>query len=121
MRNGGDVLNHNNFQASGLEGADSGLTTLTGALDVDLNGLQAVLLGSIGGSLSSALCGKGSGLTGATEAQTAGGSPGQSVTLQVGDGHHGVVERGADMSSALLNYLALSAALDNLLSSPLIP
>ena len=59
MRNGSHVLDHNDFQASGLEGADSGLTALTGALDIDLNGLQAILLGSIGGSLSSALCSEG--------------------------------------------------------------
>ena len=83
MRNGGDVLDHNNFQASGLEGADSSLTTLTGALDVDLNGLQAIFLSSVCSGLSCSLSCEGSRLTGTTEAQTAGGSPGQSIALQV--------------------------------------
>ena len=45
---------------------------------------------------------EGSGLTGTTEAQTTGGSPGQGVTVQVGDGDHGVVEGRANMHSALL-------------------
>ena len=40
MRNGSDVLDHNNFQTSGLQCPDSSLTSLTGALNIDLNGLQ---------------------------------------------------------------------------------
>ena len=88
MRNGSHVLDHHDFQTSGLQGADSGLTTLTGALNIDLNGLQAVLLSSSGSGLGCGLSCEGSGLTGTTEAQTTGGSPGQGVAFQVGDGDH---------------------------------
>ena len=55
MRNGSHVLDHHDFQTSGLQGADSGLTTLTGALNIDLNGLQAVLLSSSGSGLGCGL------------------------------------------------------------------
>ena len=40
MRNGGDVLDGYNFQTCGLESTDSSLTSLTGALNIDLDGLQ---------------------------------------------------------------------------------
>ena len=86
MRNGSHVLDHDDFQASGLQSADSSFTTLTGALNINLNGLQAAVVDrSLGSGLSSSLCGKGSGLTGTTEAQTAGGSPAQGIAFQVGD------------------------------------
>ena len=41
MRNGSHVLNHNDFQAGSLQGADRSLASLAGALNIDLNGLQA--------------------------------------------------------------------------------
>ena len=89
MRNGSHVLDHNNFQACGLQSADSSFTSLTGSLDINFNGLQAAGVdGCLGSGLSSSLGGKGSGLTGTTETQTAGGSPGNGVTVQIGDGDH---------------------------------
>ena len=47
MRNGGDVLDHYDFQTSGLQRTDGCFTSLAGALNIDLNGLQAILLGSV--------------------------------------------------------------------------
>ena len=75
MGDGSHVLNHNDFQTCGLQSPDGGLTSLAGALDVDLNGLQAVLLSSVGSGLGCGLSCEGSGLTGTTEAQTAGEMP----------------------------------------------
>ena len=72
MRNGSHVLDHNDFQAGGLQGADRSLTSLAGALHIDLNGLQAMLHRSLGSSLSRGLGSEGSGLLGTTEAQSAG-------------------------------------------------
>ena len=40
MRNGGDVLNHYDFQTCSLQSPDGSLTSLTGALNKDLDGLQ---------------------------------------------------------------------------------
>ena len=117
MRNGGDVLDHVDLEASGLQSADSGFTALAGALDVHFDGLQAMLHSSLGSRLGSHLSGEGSGLSGTAEAQTTGGSPGQSIALEVGDGNHGVVEGGADMRGTLLDVLTLAASLDDLLSS----
>ena len=89
MRNGSHVLDHNDFQASGLQSADCSFTTLTGALNVNLNGLQAAVVDScLSSGLSSSLSSEGGGLTGATEAQAAGGSPRQGIAFQVGDGNH---------------------------------
>ena len=51
MGDGSDVLDHGHFQAHGLQGADGGLTTLARTLHEDLNGLQAMLHGGLGGGL----------------------------------------------------------------------
>ena len=89
MRNGSHVLDHNDFQTCGLESADSSLTSLAGALHLDLDALQAASIdGCLGGSLGCHLGSVGSGLSGTAEAQTTGGSPGQGVAFQVGDGDH---------------------------------
>ena len=75
MGNRGNVFDHGNLKTCGLQRADSRLTTLAGALDKDLNALHAMLHRSLGGCLSSALCGEGSGLTGAAETEFARGRP----------------------------------------------
>ena len=106
------------IDACGLQSTDSSFTSLAGALDVNFDGLQvAVFDRSLSSGLSSSLSGEGGGLTGTTEAQTTGGSPGQGIAFQVSDGNHGVVERGADMCRTLFYVLALATALNNLLSS----
>ena len=52
MRNGSDVLNHNNFQTGSLQGADRSLTSLTGALNINNNSLHTVLHRGLGSGLS---------------------------------------------------------------------
>ena len=76
---GGDVLDHRHLQAHGLQCADGSLTALAGALDKDLHGLQAMLHSGLGSRLSGTLGSEGGRLLAATEAQTTGGGPGQSV------------------------------------------
>ena len=83
MRNGGDILDGDDFQTSGLECTDSGLTALTGTLNEDFHSLQTTGVNrSLRGSFCSGLGSEGGRLTGATEAQSAGGSPGQGVAFQ---------------------------------------
>ena len=77
----------------------------------DLKG-NAISWASSGG-----LGGKRGALTATTEAHATGGGPGDSIALGIGDGHHSVVEGGADMHLALLNIFTLSAAsTDNFLA-----
>ena len=99
MGNGGHVLDEGDFQAHGLQGADGGLTTGAGALDVHLHGLQPVLHGGLCSRLGGGLSGEGSGFTGTTEAQAARGGPAQGVAAHIGHSDHGVVEGGADMNN----------------------
>ena len=85
MRNGSNVLDHGDVETGGLKCTDGSFTALAGTLDVNFNGLQTIVLDcSLGSSFSSHLSSKGSGLLGTAEAQTAGGSPGQSVTVGIG-------------------------------------
>ena len=71
MRNGGNVFDHGDLKACGLQCADRCLTTLTGSLDKDLDALHAMLHRDLGGCLGSALSGKGSRLSGAAETELA--------------------------------------------------
>ena len=116
MGDGGDVLDHRHFQTHRLQGADGGLTALTGALHEDLDGLQTMLHRSLGRSLSCALGGEGRGLLAAAETQTTGGSPRQSIALSIGDGHHGVVEGRTDMDLSLLDVLLLATTANDFLA-----
>ena len=85
MGDGRDVLDHGHFQAHGLQRPDRGLTALAGALDEDLDGLQAMLHSGAGGRLSRGLCREGGGLLAAAETEAAGGSPGDRVALCIGN------------------------------------
>ena len=104
---GGHVTDHGDLQAGCLQGADSALTAGTGALNVDLNGLHAMLDGGLGSDLSSALRSVRSALTGATEVQRTSAAPGNGVALGVGDGHDGIVKGALDVSSTGADILAL--------------
>ena len=105
MGDGGHVFDHRDFQSGGLQGTDCGFTAGTGALNVNLNGLQAMLHSGLGSGLSSRLSSEGSGLAGTAEAQLTGRSPRQSITLQIGDG---------DDDNSWLDELALKEAIRNL-------
>src|SRR5690606_1281225 len=81
------------FVAAGVKSTHSGFATWTWALDVNVEVLQAILQSSLTSALSGDLGSERSGLTRAAETRTTRGSPGQGVTLTVGNGHDGVVER----------------------------
>lgn len=107
MGDGSHVLDQGDFQAGSLQRTNSGLTASAGALDVDLNGLHAMLDGGLGSDLSSALRSVRSALTGATEVQRTSAAPGNGVALGVGDGHDGIVKGALDVSSTGADILAL--------------
>ena len=109
------VLDHVDLQAGSLQGTDGGLTSGARALDVDLDGLQAVLHSGLRGGLRSGLRGERRGLLAAAETESAGGSPAQRVALGIGQGHDGVVKGGADMRRTALHDLALAALADDFL------
>ena len=115
MRNGRDVLDHRDLQANGLQRANCRLASCTRALHVDLNALQAVLQCCSCGSFGCGLSGKRSGFSRSLKAQLTGGSPGDRVTLSVGNGNDRVVEGRLNMNSTLFNILSLAALLDNFL------
>src|SRR5699024_8770804 len=71
--------------------------------------LEAVLHRSGGSGLGRSLRSERRGLTRAAEAHLAGGSPGNRVAVQVGNRNDGVVERGTDVSRALLDIFTLTA------------
>ena len=109
MGDGSHVLDQGDFQAGSLQRTNSGLTASAGALDVDLNGLHAMLDSNLSCGLSSRLGCKRSALAAAAEVQGAGGAPGHCITLQVGDGNNSIVEGRLDMSLTSSNVLALFA------------
>ncbi len=81
-----------------------------GPPDHDLEGLHAVLHRLLAGILGGDLRGKRRRLARTTEALGASRGPGNRVALGIGDGDHGVVERGAHMSDAGGNVLPLATA-----------
>ena len=109
MRNGCNVFDHVDFQTRGLQAADGGLTPGTGALDIDLDSLEAKLHGGLCGGLSSHLSGKGRGLLASTEAQAAGAGPAEGVAVGVGQGNDGIVKGRTDMRGATLDELLFTA------------
>ena len=69
------VFDQRNLKTGGLKRADSGLSSLAGALDEHLNGFHTMLHRGLGSRLGGRLRGEGSGLSGASEAHFTGGSP----------------------------------------------
>src|SRR5699024_9469530 len=112
--NRGDIADHGDLQAGSLQGTDRALTSGTGALDIALNGLHAMLHRGLGSNFGSALRGRRSALTRAAEVQRTSACPGNGVALGIGNGDDGVVERALNMSSAgtdIFAFLLLSAGL----------
>ena len=62
MGDGRDVLDHGDLEAGGLQGADGRFAPGAGALDIDLDSLEAILLGMGGGGLGGRLRGERRGL-----------------------------------------------------------
>src|SRR3954452_12965246 len=80
---GRDVLDARDLEAGGLEGADGRLAPGTGALDGDLDFLQALLHALAGGGVGGDLRGERSRLARALEASAAGRLPREDVALAI--------------------------------------
>src|SRR5690606_18148128 len=102
------VLDPGHLEAGPLQRANGRLTTRSRSLDPDLDFLEAQFHRLAGGRFSSHLSGKGRALLRALETLAAGRSPGDGVAVGIGDGHDGVVIRGADVSDALDHLQALT-------------
>src|SRR5262249_5682492 len=117
VRQGRDVFDDLDVQARTLQGRDGRLASGAGALDLDLDFLEAGLGRLLGGDLGGALGGEGRALAAALEADGAGRGVAQRITVGVGDGDDGVVERRLDVGDApadvatLLAFLALGHGL----------
>src|SRR5690606_7194314 len=94
-----------NFEAAVVQRTYRGFATRTWPLNLDIEILETELLGCIACALGRNLRSEGSAFTRTAKAGAAGGSPRQRVTLTIGDGHDGVVERGVDVCHAINNSL----------------
>ena len=86
VRNGGLVLDARNLETGGLQGANGGLASGTGALHEYGHPAKSMLHGSFCTSLSRNLSRKGCGLARALEADGTTRLPGNDVTRRIGDG-----------------------------------
>src|SRR4051812_4765319 len=106
----GDVAHAGDLEPRGLQGADGGLATRAGALDEDLDLLEALLDPLAGGGVGGDLRGEGRRLARALEAGAAGGPPREDVALAVGEADDRVVERRLDVRLADRDVLLGAAA-----------
>src|SRR5687767_5155011 len=109
MRDRGHVADRGDREADRLEGAQRALAARSGALDLDLEGADAMLGRLAAGILGRDLRGIRGRLPRALEAHHAGAGPGDRIALRVGDGDHGVVEAGVHMGDTGGDVLALAA------------
>ena len=109
MRNRGYVGNTGNLETSVIERPYSGFASRTGALDVDIKVLDAVLLDHLTDAICGNLGSKRGTLARPTETGPTGCCPSQRITLAVTDGDDGVVEGSMDVRNtigyAFLNLL----------------
>jgi hypothetical protein len=106
VRNGSLVLDHRDVKARDLQRADSGFTALAGSLNEDLDSLESVLHGSLGGCFRSGLRSEGSIFLGTAETEAACTGPGNGISVGVRDSYYSIIETGADVSLAVFNILA---------------
>ncbi|MNP33009.1 hypothetical protein D3C76_1262210 [compost metagenome] len=105
MRDWRHVGDAGDLVAAAVQCTNGGLTTWTWTLDVNVEVLQTIFQRSLTSTFGSYLSSERGGLARTAETRTAGGSPGQSVTLTIGDGHDGVVERRVDVGDAINHCL----------------
>src|SRR5918994_6432918 len=110
VRNRRDVADRGDGEADALQGAQRRLATRARAAHLDLERLHAMLHRLPAGVLGRDLGGEGGRFARSLEALAAGRGPGDRVALGIGDGDHGVVERGGDMGDAGRDVLALAPA-----------
>src|SRR6185437_5916038 len=96
----GDVLDARDLEPGGLQRTDRGLAAGAGALDVDLDFLEALLETLAGGGVRGHLGGERRRLARALEARAAGRLPGDDVARGVGERDDRVVERRLDVGLA---------------------
>ena len=105
MRNGRDIGNARNLDAQRIQSTHGRLTAGAWALDPNFQRLDAVFNRDTTSRFRSNLRCKRGGLTRTLEAGTTRSRPRQGVTLAVGDGDDGVVERRVDMRDAVRHVL----------------
>src|SRR6185369_7604346 len=108
VRNGRHVADGGDRHADRLQRAKRRLAARAGARNVHFQGLHAVLGRLAAGVLGRHLGGIGGRLPRTLEAHRAGAGPGDGVPLSVGDGDHGVVERGVHVRHARSDVLTLA-------------
>lgn len=101
MRQRRDVYYLRDLDAGGMDCADSGLTSITRTLDVDLDLAETEVEGNFGTVGGCCLCRVGSILLVTPEIHLTCAGPGDSLTLEVSEGYYYVIERGVDVSLAL--------------------
>ena len=87
MRDWRHVGDAGDLIATAVQSTDSGLTTWTWALNVNVKVFQAIFQRSLTSTFSSYLSSERGGLARTAETRTTGGSPRKRITLTVGDGH----------------------------------
>ncbi len=97
MRKRCAILDRFDFQAGRLQGGDGAFTPGTRPFDFDVDLLDAEFRGLFSRLLRGTLARERRALTTSLEAARAGGSPTQSITLDVGNGDLRVVERRRDI------------------------
>ncbi len=108
MRHRRNVADAAHLNACGGESADRGLAAGAGTGDAHIDRTDAVVAGCIGSTDGSLLRRERGSLAGATEAERAGGLPGERIADLVGDGDDGVIERRLNEDEAKWNVLAFA-------------
>ena len=110
MGNGRNIFNHGYFQSGSLQCTDCSFTAGAGTLYHNLNGLQAMLHGSLRRCLCSHLSRIGSILSGTAESKAACAGPGKSISGSVRQSNNRIVKRGLDMRLTLFDILTVTTA-----------
>src|SRR5262245_8616646 len=100
MRNRCDVADRSNREPGCLQRTQCRLAARTGTGYFNFKSTHAVLLRLLGGIFGGDLRSVGRRLTRALKTHGPGRRPGDRVALRVGNGDHGIVERGGDMRDA---------------------
>src|SRR5690606_22167191 len=105
VRDRRDVRDRQDLDAERVQRPHRGLATRAGALDLDLQVLDAAVLGGTAGGVGRDLGGERRRLARALEAGATGRRPGERVALAVGDRDDRVVEGRMDVRDAIRNVL----------------
>ena len=101
------ILDRADIQSRGLKRRHGGLATGAGALDANLDLSHAHAPGFGGNPLRGPRGGKRRGLPRTLESHRPGGIPTQGLTVDIGDGDDGVIERRVDVGDALMTFFLI--------------